>query len=89
MARMLGIQPPSVSAWREKKRIPDDKLARLAPAAEAAGLASRKELLPDHWRQIWPDLVVAGDPESNMPATPVPPAQAAMKSVATGEGAHA
>lgn len=56
VARLIGIKPPSVSDWK-KSGIPEDKLIRLAPIAELRGIASRKELLPNLWQQIWPELV--------------------------------
>ena len=59
VAALLCIRPPSVSGWRDGRSvlaIPDDKLIRLAPAAEARGIASRRDLRPDDWQQIWPEL---------------------------------
>lgn len=59
VAALLGIKPPSVSRWRGGRSvfaIPDDKLIRLAPIAEAKGIASRRDLRPDDWLQIWPEL---------------------------------
>ena len=55
VARILGIKSPSVTAWRIGG-IPDDKLIRLARIAEQSGIATRKQLLPNVWQQIWPDL---------------------------------
>ncbi|MDR0274128.1 MAG: helix-turn-helix domain-containing protein [Burkholderiaceae bacterium] len=55
VARLFGVKAPSVHAWRESG-IPDDKLIRLAPLAEQRGVASRRELRPDDWAQIWPEL---------------------------------
>lgn len=58
VAKLLGIRPPSVTAWRGRYvcDIPEDKLIRLAPAAEVRGIATRRELLPDSFEQIWPEL---------------------------------
>lgn len=55
VAKALGIKPPSVSGWK-LSRIPDDKLIRLAVIAEAKGISSRKELFPDTWQELWPEL---------------------------------
>lgn len=55
VAKALGIKPPSVSGWK-LSRIPDDKLIRLAVIAESRGVSSRKELFPDTWQQLWPEL---------------------------------
>jgi len=59
VATLLGIKSPSVSAWRDGRcvlRIPSDKLIRLAPLAESRGVATRKELRPNDWQEIWPEL---------------------------------
>lgn len=59
VANILGIKAPSVSAWRDGRsvlRIPDDKLIRLAPLAEIRGVATRKDLRPNDWQLIWPEL---------------------------------
>lgn len=60
VAKLLRIKPPSVSAWR-KSGIPDDKLIRVAPAIERItnGTISRRDLFPDDWAEIWPELVEA------------------------------
>jgi len=55
VARLVGIKPPSVSLWK-KSGIPEDKLIRLAPIAESRGIATRKDLLPGVWNQIWPEI---------------------------------
>ena len=56
VASLTGVKPPSVSGWKESGRIPDDKRIRLAPVAEERGIATRKELFPDDWHLIWPEL---------------------------------
>ncbi len=56
VATLAGIKPPSVSEWRKRCRIPNDKLIRLAPITEARGIASRRDLFPDDWHVIWPEL---------------------------------
>lgn len=59
VAALLGIRPPSVSGWRDGRSvhdIPEDKLMRLAPVSEARGIATRRDLFPDDWHLIWPEL---------------------------------
>lgn len=56
VATLVKIQPPSVSEWRQRGRIPDDKLIRLAPIAESRGIATRRELFPNDYHLIWPEL---------------------------------
>lgn len=53
VAKLLGIRPPSVSGW---KTIPLDKKIRLAVIAEDYGLATRKEIFPDSYQEIWIEL---------------------------------
>ncbi|MFD2297742.1 hypothetical protein QRO11_15460 [Paracidovorax citrulli] len=60
VAKLTDVKPPSVSGWKEAGRIPDAKLIRLAPVAEARGVATRKELFPDDWHLIWPELADQG-----------------------------
>lgn len=55
IAKLLGIKPPSVVGWRANG-IPDDKLIRLAPVCEQRGIATRQQLRPNDWQQIWPEL---------------------------------
>lgn len=55
VARLLGVKPPSVHAWRVGG-IPVDKLLRLAPRLEQEGIASRADLRPHDYWLIWPDL---------------------------------
>lgn len=59
VADLCSVKSPSVSGWKESGRIPDDKLIRLAPLAEAKGIATRKQLFPDDWEKIWPELKAA------------------------------
>lgn len=58
VAKLLNIKPPSVVGWRAGS-IPDDKLIRLAPICEKMGIATRRELRPDDWQSIWPELAEA------------------------------
>lgn len=63
VAKLLDIKPPSVVGWRTHG-IPDDKLIRLAPTCEQRGIASRQQLRPNDWQQIWPELAQAAAPTS-------------------------
>lgn len=62
VAKLLNVKPPSVHAWRNGG-IPADKLIRLAPTLEKAGIATRQELRPDDWQQIWPELAEQSTPQ--------------------------
>lgn len=55
LARTLGVAPAVVSHWLHGKRpVP----ARFCPAIERAtgGAVTRRDLRPDDWAQIWPEL---------------------------------
>lgn len=61
VAAILEIKPPSVSEWRARGLIPDDKLMRLAPHAEqeTKGAWSCERLAPHiTWHRVkdksWP-----------------------------------
>lgn len=53
VAKLLGIQPPSVSGW---KKIPNDRKIRLAVIAEEQGISSRREIFPSSYQDIWIEL---------------------------------
>ena len=55
VARLMGESAPAVHMWRTRG-IPADKLIRLAPIAEQRGIATRRDLRPDDWHLIWPEL---------------------------------
>lgn len=58
VADILGIRPPSVSEWKARNEIPDDKLVRLAVPLEVktSSRISRRILFPADWKSIWPEL---------------------------------
>lgn len=53
VARLLDITPASVSGWNA---IPQDRKIRLAVRAEDLGVSTRKELFPNDYQNIWPEL---------------------------------
>lgn len=63
VAKLLNIKAPSVVGWR-KHGIPDDKLMRLAPICEQRGIATRQDLFPNDWQQIWPELAAQASTDS-------------------------
>ena len=68
MAKLSQVKPPSVSGWKKLNRIPESRLIRLAVISEHRNIATRKELFPATWSQIWPDLAYV---ESAAPLTQV------------------
>lgn len=51
------------------------------------GAVTRRDLRPDDWHLIWPEL--AADSEQNQAPAGTTPAQAAINEVASGEGVNA
>ena len=58
VARLVGVSVPAVSMWQNSV-IPYDKLVILAATLEkeSHGLVTRKNLFPDNFGLIWPELV--------------------------------
>lgn len=57
VAKRLGIKVPSVYGWMgEGKAIPDGRLIELGAEIEATGLYTRKQIRPNDWHIIWPEL---------------------------------
>lgn len=54
---LLGVSPQAVASWR-KKGIPLHRLVILAVEIEKAtnGKITRKDICPDIWASIWPEL---------------------------------
>ncbi len=60
VARLVGIKPPCVHMWRTRG-IPFGRMIWLAPIAEQRGIATRRDLRPDDWHLIWPELAQKGE----------------------------
>ena len=60
LARLLGVKPPVVNAWLSHRRpLP----LRHAAAIErfTGGAITRKQMFPDDWDRIWPELATDTD----------------------------
>lgn len=57
VSRICQVSPPAVTQWKVKG-IPQDKLYFLAAELEkqSHGLVTRKELFPETWQFVWPEL---------------------------------
>ena len=57
VARLCGVSVPAVSQWKTNG-IPPDKLIFIAATLEekSGGKMDRKNIFPDRWKQIWPEL---------------------------------
>jgi len=56
LAAMIGESPQVVSNWRVRG-VPVIKCLAIETAAQ--GAVTRRDLRPDDWHQIWPDLAEA------------------------------
>jgi DNA-binding transcriptional regulator YdaS (Cro superfamily) len=58
VAQALGVTPPVVSDWvTGKKRIPLERCMAIERAT--LGEVTRKDIRPDDWHEIWPELALA------------------------------
>jgi DNA-binding transcriptional regulator YdaS (Cro superfamily) len=57
VAKLTGVTPNAVSMWR-KNNIPNAQFVFLAATLEkdSHGLITRKDLFPNSWHLIWPEL---------------------------------
>ena len=58
VAKLCGVTVQAVCQWRNKDQIPAAPLMLIAATIEreSHGLVTRKELFPDTWHIIWPEL---------------------------------
>ncbi|NLZ11651.1 MAG: helix-turn-helix domain-containing protein [Alcaligenaceae bacterium] len=55
LARKVGVTPQAVCFWRDGlRKIPAEKCSAIELAT--MGAVTRKDLRPDDWHQIWPEL---------------------------------
>ena len=58
LAKELGVSPVLVSQWRTSARaVPIDRCVAIWRAT--AGKVTRRDLRPDDWEEIWPELAEA------------------------------
>jgi len=58
-ARAIGVSPSVVYQWRTKLRpVPIGHCAAIERATE--GAVTRRDLRPDDWHLIWPELATEG-----------------------------
>lgn len=72
LASALGIKQPTVSEWaRGERPIPIERCPEIEKAT--GGAVTRRDLRPDDWHRIWPELVTPEfpAPKRDAPATPV------------------
>ncbi|GAA4419874.1 transcriptional regulator [Acidovorax lacteus] len=84
LARALGVTQSLPSAWAAidpKKRRPVPVRYCIAIERATDGAVTRRDLRPDDWHLIWPELAAADSPP-NSPAVLGNQARAAIKIVA-------
>ena len=54
VARLCGVKPPSVWEWKRRGSIPIERCADIERATN--GAVTRRDLRPDDWARIWPEL---------------------------------
>lgn len=60
LASMIGVSPSAPCMWRKRGVVP---LAHCYAIEKAtAGSVNRRDLRPDDWHQIWPDLELPEEP---------------------------
>lgn len=79
LARALGVTPGAVNQWVSSGSV---AIERCVPIERASGgLVTRRDLRPNDWADIWPELA---EKTAKQPSSPARIAQAATESVAQG-----
>lgn len=74
LADRLGVKPSAVGNWKVRG-VPIEHCADIEIAC--GGLVTRRDLRPDDWRRIWPELAANDDPAQD----PAPADQSAEQGV--------
>ena len=64
LARHLGLRPPVVAAWVSGRR-PVPMPHGAAIEQFTGGAVSRKDLFPDDWSRLWPELAAPTDTQAD------------------------
>lgn len=54
LAEMIGVSASAPSMWKARGRVPLEHCVAIERAT--GGLVSRRDLRPDDWHLIWPEL---------------------------------
>jgi DNA-binding transcriptional regulator YdaS (Cro superfamily) len=63
LARAIGAHAPDICRWADGTR-PVPVAHGAAIEAATGGLVTRKELFPNDWQRIWPELIEHAVPEA-------------------------
>ena len=61
LARAIGAHAPDISRWADGTR-PVPVIHAAAIEAATGGLVTRREMFPEDWSRIWPELAEVGSP---------------------------
>ncbi len=82
--KVIGVSQPIVSGWANDGLVPEKRAVQIEAATE--GAVTRRDLRPDDWHEIWPELA---DSEGKLPLPSADRSSAATESVAVQGGANA
>jgi DNA-binding transcriptional regulator YdaS (Cro superfamily) len=57
VAEKLEVPPPLLSQWKLGRPIPVERCPQIEKVTN--GMVTRKDLRPDDWQKIWPELDAA------------------------------
>lgn len=80
--KTIGVSQPIMSGWVNGGSVPEKRAVQIERATE--GAVTRRDLRPDDWQEIWPELADL-EPNTPNPSATRPPA--AIESVATHHSA--
>lgn len=60
LAEMVGVSSSAPSMWKARGRVPVEHCAAIERAT--AGAVTRRDLRPDDWAAIWPELAQQSQP---------------------------
>lgn len=96
LAKLLGVSQQNISYWRGAG-VPIEHCAAIEIATE--GAVTRRDLRPDDWQKIWPELAIFEEKQplpsaarfsvatdSIATSDPTPPQPAPVEAAATSQG---
>ena len=84
LANLLGVSAAAVGNWKIRGAIPIEHCAAIEIATD--GAVTRRDLRPDDWQRIWPELA---DSEEKQPLPSAARSSAAINTVAEQGAANA
>ena len=82
--KTIGVSQPIMSGWVNGGSVPEKRAVQIERATE--GAVTRRDLRPDDWHEIWPELAIS---EEKQPLPSAERSSAATESIAFQGGANA